>query len=144
MNSFVLSRKVSLVDIVIDAAKQMGEGVNLTCLTFEMPQTAGVKLLRAQNAGILKSISVYMEANHRRKKNWVSAMVLSGWNIYNVKIHAKIALLENHNCKRVFLSSNNWQAGGCLEFCYEIPDTHIVDEIFQQCNSVLSEFVPLK
>ena len=144
MDNFILSKKISLVDIVISAAKEMGDNVNLICLTLEMPKAASVKLQRAQEQNILSEISIYMKAQHRRKKNWCAAMLKLGWHIYNIPVHAKIALLEKENQRRAFLSSNNWQAGGCLGVCYEIPDRHTVDEIFVQCSSALSEFQPLQ
>ncbi len=144
MDNFILSKKISLVDIVISAAKEMGDSVSLTCLTFKMPKPASVKLQRAQQKKILSEITVYMEAQHRRKKSWVAAMLKCGWHIYNVPVHAKIAMLEKENQRRVFISSNNWQAGGCLDFFYEIPDRHIIDEVFSLSAQVLSQFTSLQ
>lgn len=80
--NFWFGKRISLVDKVIEKAKEMGGGVELTCCTFEMPQAAGVKLNRAFSDGIIRSVTVYMEGGHRRKKNWVQAMIKMGWTIY--------------------------------------------------------------
>ena len=121
--NFWFGKRISLVDEVIEKAKEMGGGVELTCCTFEMPQAAGVKLNRAVADGILSHVTVYMEGGHRRKKNWVQAMIKMGWTIYNIPMHAKVAILYKDECINVFLSSNNWQAGGNFEFI-ELVDNH--------------------
>ena len=121
--NFWFGKRISLVDKVIEKAKEMGGGVELTCCTFEMPQAAGVKLNRAVDEGIFSHITVYMEGGHRRKKNWVQAMIKMGWTIYNIPMHAKVAVLYKDECINVFLSSNNWQAGGNFEFI-ELVDNH--------------------
>ena len=121
--NFWFGKRISLVDKVIEKAKEMGGGVELTCCTFEMPQAAGVKLNRAVADGILSHVTVYMEGGHRRKKNWVQAMIKMGWTIYNIPMHAKVAILYKDECINVFLSSNNWQAGGNFEFI-ELVDNH--------------------
>ena len=121
--NFWFGKRISLVDEVIEKAKEMGGGVELTCCTFEMPQAAGVKLNRAVADGILSHVTVYMEGGHRRKKNWVQAMIKMGWTIYNIPMHAKVAILYRDECINVFLSSNNWQAGGNFEFI-ELVDNH--------------------
>ena len=116
---FWFGKRISLVDKVIEKAREMGGGIELTCCTFEMPQAAGVKLNRAVEEGILSHVTVYMEGGHRRKKNWCQAMIRMGWTIYNIPMHAKVAILEKPGRNEdiaVFLSSNNWQAGGNHEF----------------------------
>lgn len=99
---FWFGKRISLVDKVIEKAKEMGGSIELTCCTFEMPQAAGVKLNRAAGDGTLKHITVYMEGGHRRKKNWVQAMIKMGWSVYNVPMHAKIAILETAGGVLVF------------------------------------------
>ena len=42
--NFWFGKRISLVDKVIEKAKEMGGGVELTCCTFEMPQAACVNL----------------------------------------------------------------------------------------------------
>ena len=85
--NFWFGKRISLVDKVIEKAKEMGGGVELTCCTFDMPQAAGVKLNRAVADGILSHVTVYMEGGHRRKKNWVQAMIKMGWTIELVDNH---------------------------------------------------------
>ena len=77
---FYFGKRISLVDKVIEKAKEMGGGVNLTCCTFEMPQAAGVKLNRAISDGTVAHITVYMEGGHRSKKNWALAIGKSSAN----------------------------------------------------------------
>jgi len=50
-------------------------------------------------------------------------MIKMGWTIYNIPMHAKVAILYKDECLNVFLSSNNWQAGGNFEFI-ELVDNY--------------------
>ena len=143
--NFWFGKRISLVDKVIEKAKEMGGGVELTCCTFEMPQAAGVKLNRAVADGILSHVTVYMEGGHRRKKNWVQAMIKMGWTIYNIPMHAKVAILETRGggiC--VFLSSNNWQAGGNFEFIEMIDDCEMCCTIKMDMKGALNTLKPVE
>lgn len=140
--NFWFGKRISLVDEVIEKAKEMGGGVELTCCTFEMPQAAGVKLNRAVADGILSHVTVYMEGGHRRKKNWVQAMIKMGWTIYNIPMHAKVAILYKDECINVFLSSNNWQAGGNFEFI-ELVDNHKAWIIKLAMDEALKDLKPV-
>ena len=140
--NFWFGKRISLVDEVIEKAKEMGGGVELTCCTFEMPQAAGVKLNRAVADGILSHVTVYMEGGHRRKKNWVQAMIKMGWTIYNIPMHAKVAILYKDECINVFLSSNNWQAGGNFEFI-ELVDNHKAWIIKLTMDEALKDLKPV-
>ena len=140
--NFWFGKRISLVDKVIEKAKEMGGGVELTCCTFEMPQAAGVKLNRAVADGILSHVTVYMEGGHRRKKNWVQAMIKMGWTIYNIPMHAKVAILYKDECINVFLSSNNWQAGGNFEFI-ELVDNHKAWIIKLTMDEALKDLKPV-
>lgn len=140
--NFWFGKRISLVDKVIEKAKEMGGGVELTCCTFEMPQAAGVKLNRAVADGILSHVTVYMEGGHRRKKNWVQAMIKMGWTIYNIPMHAKVAILYKDECINVFLSSNNWQAGGNFEFI-ELVDNHKAWIIKLAIDEALKDLKPV-
>lgn len=143
--NFWFGKRISLVDKVIEKAKEMGGGVELTCCTFEMPQAAGVKLNRAFSDGIIRSVTVYMEGGRRRKKNWVQAMIKMGWTIYNIPMHAKIAVLESAGGGiRVFLSSNNWQAGGNHEFIEMIDDIDACMMIKNQMQNALQQLKPVE
>ena len=42
--NFWFGKRISLVDKVIEKAKDMGGGLELTCCIFEMPQAACVNL----------------------------------------------------------------------------------------------------
>lgn len=141
--NFWFGKRISLVDKVIEKAKEMGGGVELTCCTFEMPQAAGVKLNRAVDEGIFSHITVYMEGGHRRKKNWVQAMIRMGWTIYNIPMHAKVAILYKDECIHVFLSSNNWQAGGNFEFI-ELVDNHKAWIIKLTMDEALKNLKPIE
>lgn len=142
---FWFGKRISLVDKVIEKAKEMGGSIELTCCTFEMPQAAGVKLNRAAGDGTLKHITVYMEGGHRRKKNWVQAMIKMGWSVYNVPMHAKIAILETAGGGiSVFLSSNNWQAGGNFEFIQEIDEVSECRKIKNNMDLELSKLSPIE
>ena len=140
--NFWFGKRISLVDKVIEKAKEMGGGVELTCCTFEMPQAAGVKLNRAVADGILSHVTLYMEGGHRRKKNWVQAMIKMGWTIYNIPMHAKLAILYKDECINVFLSSNNWQAGGNFEFI-ELVDNHKAWIIKLAIDEALKDLKPV-
>ena len=144
--NFWFGKRISLVDKVIEKAKEMGGGVELTCCTFEMPQAAGVKLNRAVADGILSHVTVYMEGGHRRKKNWVQAMIKMGWTIYNIPMHAKVAILEKARRSEemnVFLSSNNWQAGGNHEFIELIDDFDSCMTIKLRMQDALKDLKPV-
>ena len=143
--NFWFGKRISLVDKVIEKAIEMCGGVELTCCTFEMPQAAGVKLNRALAEGLFSHITVYMEGGHRRKKNWVQAMIKMGWTIYNIPMHAKVAILESSDgniC--VFLSSNNWQAGGNHEFIEMIEDISLCLEIKERMHDALQNLKPIE
>ena len=142
--NFYFGKRLSLVDKVIERAKLMGGEVNLTCCTFEMPQAAGVKLNRAVADGILLHITVYMEGGHRRKKNWVQAMVRNGWTMYNIPMHAKIAILERGDNRCVLLSSNNWQAGGNYEFVSVVDNPELCRIIADNVKASLSGLKPVE
>ena len=145
--NFWFGKRISLVDKVIEKAKEMGGGIELTCCTFEMPQAAGVKLNRAVADGILSHVTVYMEGGHRRKKNWVQAMIKMGWTIYNIPMHAKVAILEKAGRSEemnVFLSSNNWQAGGNFEFIEGIDEFDICHLIRAKMVAELSFLKPIE
>ena len=145
--NFWFGKRISLVDKVIEKAKEMGGGVELTCCTFEMPQAAGVKLNRAVDEGIFSHITVYMEGGHRRKKNWVQAMIKIGWTIYNIPMHAKVAILEQPGRSEemsVFLSSNNWQAGGNHEFIELIEDLDVCMDIKLRMKEALGNLNPIE
>ena len=119
----------------------------MTCCTFEMPQAAGVKLNRAVDEGIFSHITVYMEGGHRRKKNWVQAMIKMGWTIYNIPMHAKVAILEQPGRGEemsVFLSSNNWQAGGNHEFIELIEDLDVCMDIKLRMKEALGNLKPIE
>ena len=145
--NFWFGKRISLVDKVIEKAKEMGGGIELTCCTFEMPQAAGVKLNRAVADGILSHVTVYMEGGHRRKKNWCQAMIRMGWTIYNIPMHAKVAILEKPGRNEgiyVFLSSNNWQAGGNFEFIEGIDEFDICHLIRAKMIEELSHLRPIE
>ena len=145
--NFWFGKRISLVDKVIEKAKEMGGGIELTCCTFEMPQAAGVKLNRAVDEGIFSHITVYMEGGHRRKKNWVQAMIKMGWTIYNIPMHAKVAILEQPGRGEemsVFLSSNNWQAGGNHEFIELIEDLDVCMDIKLRMKEALGNLKPIE
>ena len=145
--NFWFGKRISLVDKVIEKAKIMGGGIELTCCTFEMPQAAGVKLNRAVDEGIFSHITVYMEGGHRRKKNWVQAMIRMGWTIYNIPMHAKVAILEQPGRGEemsVFLSSNNWQAGGNHEFIELIEDPDVCMDIKLRMKEALGNLNPIE
>lgn len=145
--NFWFGKRISLVDKVIEKAKEMGGGIELTYCTFEMPQAAGVKLNRALADGILKHVTVYMEGGHRRKKNWVQAMIKMGWTVYNIPMHAKVAILEKPDSDGdiyVFLSSNNWQAGGNFEFIEGIDEFDICHLIRAKMVAELSFLKPIE
>lgn len=145
--NFWFGKRISLVDKVIEKAKEMGGGIELTCCTFEMPQAAGVKLNRAVDEGIFSHITVYMEGGHRRKKNWVQAMIRMGWTVYNIPMHAKVAILEKPDSDGdiyVFLSSNNWQAGGNFEFIEGIDEFDICHLIRAKMVAELSFLKPIE
>lgn len=145
--NFWFGKRISLVDKVIEKAKEMGGGIELTCCTFEMPQAAGVKLNRAVDEGIFSHITVYMEGGHRRKKNWCQAMIRMGWTIYNIPMHAKVAILEKPGRNEgiyVFLSSNNWQAGGNFEFIEGIDEFDICHLIRAKMVAELSFLKPIE
>ena len=144
--NFWFGKRISLVDKVIEKAKEMGGGIELTCCTFEMPQAAGVKLNRAVDEGIFSHITVYMEGGHRRKKKWVQAMIRMGWTIYNIPMHAKVAILEQPGRSEemsVFLSSNNWQAGGNHEFIELIEDLNVCMDIKLRMKEALGNLKPV-
>lgn len=145
--NFWFGKRISLVDKVIEKAKEMGGGIELTCCTFEMPQAAGVKLNRALDEGLFSHITVYMEGGHRRKKNWVQAMIKMGWTVYNIPMHAKVAILEKPDSDGdiyVFLSSNNWQAGGNFEFIEGIDEFDICHLIRAKMVAELSFLKPIE
>lgn len=145
--NFWFGKRISLVDKVIEKAKEMGGGIELTCCTFEMPQAAGVKLNRALDEGLFSHITVYMEGGHRRKKNWVQAMIKMGWTIYNIPMHAKVAILEQPGRSEemsVFLSSNNWQAGGNHEFIELIEDLDVCMDIKLRMKEALGNLNPIE
>ena len=145
--NFWFGKRISLVDKVIEKAKEMGGGIELTCCTFEIPQAAGVKLNRAVDEGVFSHITVYMEGGHRRKKNWVQAMIRMGWTIYNIPMHAKVAILEKPGRNEgiyVFLSSNNWQAGGNFEFIEGIDEFDICHLIRAKMVAELSFLKPIE
>lgn len=145
--NFWFGKRISLVDKVIEKAKEMGGGIELTCCTFEMPQAAGVKLNRAVDEGIFSHITVYMEGGHRRKKNWVQAMIRMGWTIYNIPMRAKVAILEQPGRSEemsVFLSSNNWQAGGNHEFIELIEDLDVCMDIKLRMKEALGNLNPIE
>ena len=145
--NFWFGKRISLVDKVIEKAKEMGGGIELTCCTFEMPQAAGVKLNRALDEGLFSHITVYMEGEHRRKKNWVQAMIKMGWTVYNIPMHAKVAILEkpdSYGDIYVFLSSNNWQAGGNFEFIEGIDEFDICHLIRAKMVAELSFLKPIE
>lgn len=112
-----------------------------------MPQAAGVKLNRALDEGLFSHITVYMEGGHRRKKNWVQAMIKMGWTVYNIPMHAKVAILEKPDSDGdiyVFLSSNNWQAGGNFEFIEGIDEFDICHLIRAKMVAELSFLKPIE
>ena len=89
-----------------------------------------------------------MEGGHRRKKNWVQAMIRMGWwTIYNIPMHAKVAILEKPGRGEgmsVFLSSNNWQAGGNHEFIEMIDDLDACMTIKIRMQDALQSLKPVE
>ena len=87
------------------------------------------------------------EGGHRRKKNWVQAMIRMGWTIYNIPMHAKVAILEQPGRSEemsVFLSSNNWQAGGNHEFIELIEDPDVCMDIKLRMKEALGNLNPIE
>lgn len=74
-------------------------------------------------------------------------MIKMGWTIYNILMHAKVAILEKPGRNEgiyVFLSSNNWQAGGNHEFVELIEDLDVCMTIKLRMQDALRDLKPIE
>lgn len=74
-------------------------------------------------------------------------MIKMGWTIYNIPMHAKVAVLEmpgRNDDICVFLSSNNWQAGGNHEFIEMIDDIDSCMTIKMKMHDALQTLKPVE